>query len=79
MKLEQTIQRSAKRSKGIIGQSKKVDHYTEWTLVYYDIIEISNMFYDLSNVSKFGNTGSRIPMSFTNQKHYGKRKILKIL
>ena len=60
MKLEQTIQRSAKSSKGIIGQSKKIDYFTEWGLVYHEIIEITNAFYDMTNANKFGNTENRI-------------------
>ena len=60
MKLEQTIQRSAKSSKGIIGQSKKIDCFTEWGLVYHEILEITNAFYDMTNANKFGNTENRI-------------------
>ena len=36
MALEQSINKSAKSSHGIIGTSKKLDYVTEWTLVYHE-------------------------------------------
>ena len=38
MKLEQTIQRSAKSVGGIIGRSKAVDYVTEWSIIYHDVV-----------------------------------------
>ena len=43
MKLEQTIQRSQKSSKGIIGQTRRNEYVTEWQLIYHEVFDISNM------------------------------------
>ena len=56
MKLEQTIQRSAKSSGGIIGASKKVDYVTEWSLIFHDVLDICNWFRELTGADKGGNT-----------------------
>lgn len=42
MKLEQTIQRSQKSSKGIIGQTRQQMYVTEWELIYHEVLAISN-------------------------------------
>lgn len=49
MKLEQTIQRSQKSSKGIVGQTRKCDYVTRWELVYHEILSICNAFRDITN------------------------------
>jgi len=56
MKLEQTIQRSAKSVGGIIGRSKAVDYVTEWSIIYHDVLGITNMFRDLTGADTGGNT-----------------------
>lgn len=49
MKLEQTIQRSQKSSKGIIGQTRRSEYVTEWQLIYHEVLDISNTFRELTN------------------------------
>ena len=49
MKLEQTIQRSKKSTSGIIGQSRQTSYVTEWELVYYEILAISNIFTSIAS------------------------------
>lgn len=49
MKLEQTIQRSKKSSKGIVGQTRKSNYVAEWELIYHEILTISNLFRELTN------------------------------
>ena len=48
MKLEQTINRSQKSSRGIVGQRKKDSYVSEWELVYYEILAISNCYRNLT-------------------------------
>ena len=40
MKLEQTIQKSLKSSKGIVGQTRKSNYVAEWQLVYHEVLMI---------------------------------------
>ena len=47
MKLEQTIQKSQKSSKGIVGQTRKSNYVAEWQLVYHEVLMICNMFCSL--------------------------------
>lgn len=49
MKLEQTIQRSQKSSKGIIGQTRRSEYVTEWQLIYHEVLNITNTFRELTN------------------------------
>lgn len=49
MKLEQTIQRSQKSSKGIIGQTRKCHYVAQWQLVYHEVLAICNVFRQLTN------------------------------
>ena len=49
MKLEQTIQRSQKSSKGILGQTRKSTYVAEWELVYHEILMICNAFRNITN------------------------------
>ena len=49
MKLEQTIQRSKISVKGIIGQTRQVAYVSQWEIVYYEILAISNSFRQLIN------------------------------
>ena len=44
MKLEQTIQRSPKSVGETIGRSKAVDYVTEWSVIYHDVLGITNWF-----------------------------------
>ena len=44
MKLEQSINRSAKSSHGIIGQTKYHQYITEWQLIYHEVLDISNAY-----------------------------------
>ncbi|RXM27580.1 hypothetical protein EOD39_10602 [Acipenser ruthenus] len=52
MKLEQTIQRSQKSSKGIVGQTRRSDYVAECQLVYHEVLAISNVFCELTNAKK---------------------------
>ena len=56
MKLEQSIQRSAKSSGGIIGASKRTDFVAEWSLIFHEVLDICNWLRDLTSASKGGNT-----------------------
>ena len=56
MKLEQTIQRSAKSVGGITGRSKAVDYVTEWSVIYHDVLGITNWFTDLTGADTGGST-----------------------
>ena len=49
MKLEQTIQRSSKSSKGIIGNTRSIGYVTEWCLIYQEVLGIKNTLQDLVN------------------------------
>ena len=49
MKLEQTIQRSKKSVKGIIGQTRQLAYVSQWQIVYHEIIATSNSFQQLIN------------------------------
>ena len=60
MKLEQTIQRSAKSVGGIIGRSKAVDYVTEWSIIYHDVLGITNWFRELTGADTGGNTETRL-------------------
>ena len=42
MKLEQTIQRSQKSSKGVFSQTRQANYVSEWEVVYHEILAISN-------------------------------------
>ena len=44
MKLEQSINRSAKSTHGIIGQTKCLNYVTTWQLLYHEMLAISNLF-----------------------------------
>ena len=56
MKLEQSIQRSAKSSGGIIGASKKDEFVAEWSLIFHEVLGICNWLRDLTSTGKRGNT-----------------------
>ena len=53
MKLKQTIQRNKKGTSGIIGQTKVNSYFTEWELVYHEVISISNCYVDLTKSSSY--------------------------
>ena len=42
MRLEQTIQRSKKSLRGIVGQTKQENYIIEWELVCHEALPISN-------------------------------------
>ena len=48
MKLEQSIQRSSKSVKGIIGETRSIGYSTEWCLIYHEILSIKNTFQSLT-------------------------------
>ena len=48
MKLEQTMNRSQKRSGGIVGQTKTESYVSDWKLAYNEILAISNCYSDLA-------------------------------
>ena len=56
MKLEQSIQRSAKSSGGIIGASKITDYVTEWSIIFHEVLGICNWLRDLTSANKGGST-----------------------
>ena len=70
MKLEQTIQRSAKSSGGIIGASKKLDYVTEWSLIFHEVLDICNWFRELTGADKGGNTENIPHHQLKNSKIY---------
>ena len=47
MALEQSINRSAKSTNGIIGQTKCLQYVTEWQLIYHETLDIANAFRQL--------------------------------
>ena len=47
MKLEQSINRSAKSTPGIIGQTRSLQYVTEWQLIYHEGLDISNAFREI--------------------------------
>ena len=47
MKLEQSINRSAKSTSGIIGQQKCLQYVTEWQLIYHEVLDIANAYRQL--------------------------------
>ena len=49
MKLEQTINRSAKSTMGIIGKTKALDYVTEWQLIYHEVMDITHTFRALTD------------------------------
>ena len=49
MKLDQTMQCSKKSTSGIIGQSRQTSYVTEWELVYYETLAISNIFTSIAS------------------------------
>ena len=51
MKLEQSIMRSTKSIHGIIGQTKCLNFVQQWTLLYHEVLDISNKLRDLIKVS----------------------------
>ena len=56
MALEQTIQRSAKSTRGIIGKVKSQSYCAEWTLIHHDILSIANAYRSVMTSGKGGNT-----------------------
>ena len=49
MKLEQTINLSAKSTMGIIGKTKALDYVTEWQLIYHEVMDITHTFRALTD------------------------------
>ena len=47
MKLEQTIQKAQKSSKGIVGHTRKRAYVAKWELVYHEVLMICNTFRSL--------------------------------
>ena len=68
MGLEQSIQKSAKSTKGIIGNSKKVAYVTGWTLVFHEVLDIANIFLEITGADIGGNTESRLPHHLQDSK-----------
>ena len=48
MKLEQSINRSAKSTHGIIGQTRSLNYVTQWQLLYHEVLSISNLFLEIT-------------------------------
>ena len=68
MALEQSINKTAKSSEGIIGTTKKVDYITEWTLVYHEVLDIVNTFRKITNADIGGNTETKLSHYLSNRK-----------
>jgi hypothetical protein len=60
MALEQTIQRSSKSTRGIIGKTKANDYVTEWALVSHEVLSIANTFRSLTQADKGGNNETTV-------------------
>lgn len=54
VKLEQTIQRSQKSSRGITGQTRQQIHVTERALTYHEVVAISSSFRELIDTNSAG-------------------------
>ena len=59
MELEQTIQRSQKSTRGIIGQSRQSEYVTKWEIVYHEILSMTNAFTEITNTN-LGSTETEI-------------------
>ena len=68
MALEQSINKTAKSSQGIIGTTKKVDYITEWTLVYHEVLDIVTTFRKITNADIGGNTETKLSHHLSNRK-----------
>ena len=66
MGLEQSIQKSAKSTKCIIANSKKVVYVTEWTLVFHEVLNIVNIFREITGADIGGNTENQLPSGNRN-------------
>ena len=53
--MEQTIQRSAKSTAGIIGKTKCQHYVSEWALISHEILAISNRFRSITRADRGGN------------------------
>ena len=54
MGLEQSIQRSAKSARGIIGKTRELGYVSEWALVYHETLSIANVFRCITRADKGG-------------------------
>ena len=68
LKLEQSIQRTAKSVKGIIGNTKKTSYVSEWALTYHELLEITNVYWDITKSNKGGNTDTKLHHQLRNAK-----------
>ena len=59
MELEQTIQRSQKSTRGIIGQSRQSEYVIKWEIVYHEILSMTNAFTEIANTN-IGSTETEI-------------------
>ena len=53
MKLEQTINRYAKSTTGIICKTKSLDYVTEWQLIYHEVNNYSQNTYSIDKSKEF--------------------------
>ena len=58
--LEQTINKSAKSSHGIIGNTKSADYVAEWCLIYHEELAITNAYRDVTNSNQLGNSEMQV-------------------
>ena len=68
MGIEQSIQKSAKSTKGIIGNTKKVAYVSEWTLVFHEVLDIVNTFREVTGADIGGNTETHLPRHLQDTK-----------
>ena len=60
MALEQTIQRSAKSTRGIIGKTKSQEYVSEWALVSHETLSIANTFRSITRADRGGNNETTV-------------------
>ena len=60
MALEQTIQRSAKSTRGKIGKTKSQEYVSEWALVGHETLSIANTFRSITRADRGGNNETAV-------------------
>lgn len=64
--LEQTINRSAKSSGGIIGSTKKKEFVTRWNIIYHELLAVDQLFREICGV-QLNNTELNVNHSFSHR------------
>lgn len=66
MGLEQTINRSKKSTSGVIGSTRNKSYVTEWELIYHEVLAVSNVYREITNVSSSNNHELRFHHEYTS-------------